>query len=41
MTFASAAGMDTGFTREFQEIMGAQVTLPAQRGAFGVLQPAK
>lgn len=41
MTFASAAGMDTGFTREFQEIMGSQVTLPALAGALGQLQPAK
>lgn len=28
MTFTSAAGLDTGFTEEFQHIMGRQVELP-------------
>lgn len=31
MTFTSAAGLDTGFTEEFQLIMGRQVELPAEK----------
>ena len=31
MTFASAAGIDTGFTPEFQRIMGSQITLPRRQ----------
>lgn len=30
MTFTSAAGLDTGFTEEFQRIMGSHVELPAR-----------
>lgn len=30
MTFTSAAGLDTGFTEEFQRIMGSLVELPAR-----------
>lgn len=31
LTFTSSAGVDTGFTREFQEMMGAQFSLPAAK----------
>ena len=28
LTFTSSAGMDTGFSQEFQELMGSQISLP-------------
>lgn len=36
MTFASAAGVDTGFTPEFQRLAGSLITLPQER-----IEPAR
>lgn len=34
LTFTSSAGVDTGFTREFQEMMGAQFSLPPAKRTY-------